>query len=123
MDILIEKINVSDDKFLLSELFVSNGDKVIKGTKIYTIESSKAAIDVEAPCDGYIYFNEGVEEMEQYPAGFCIAKIVDTAINPLRGRRMRRCLMNKQRRQYVLRHKKQMKFQKEQLSHLQHCNS
>ena len=82
MDILIEKINVSDDKFLLSELFVSNGDKVIKGTKIYTIESSKAAIDVEAPCDGYIYFNEGVEEMEQYPAGFCIAKIVDTAINP-----------------------------------------
>lgn len=82
MDILVEKINVSDDKFLLSKLFVKSGDKVSKGTKIYTIESSKAAIEVEAPCEGYIYFNKGVEEMEQYPAGYCIAKIVDEAEDP-----------------------------------------
>ena len=82
MDILVEKINVSDDKFLLSKMFVKNGDKVSKGTKIYTIESSKAAIEVEAPCEGYIYFNMGVEEMEQYPAGYCIVKIVDVAENP-----------------------------------------
>lgn len=82
MDILVEKINVSDDKFLLSKMFVKSGEKINKGTKIYTIESSKAAIEVEAPCEGYIYFNKGVEEMEQYPAGFCIAKIVDVAENP-----------------------------------------
>lgn len=82
MDILVEKINVSDDKFLVTRLLVQNGNKVIKGSIIYTIESSKTSIDVEAPCDGYIFFNKYVEEMEEYPAGYCIAKIIDNNNDP-----------------------------------------
>ena len=82
MELRIEKINVSDDKFLVTSLYVKSGDKVSKGDLIYSIESSKAAVDVEAPCDGYVYFADGVEEFSEYPANFLIAKIVDTEDNP-----------------------------------------
>ncbi|MCQ2076880.1 MAG: NeuD/PglB/VioB family sugar acetyltransferase [Bacteroidaceae bacterium] len=82
MDIRIEKFNVSDDKFLLAQLCVENGDKVSTGDLIYTIESSKAAIDVVAPCDGFIFFNSNAEEMNEYPVGFCVAKITDRNENP-----------------------------------------
>lgn len=82
MELRIEKINVSDDKFLVTSLYVKSGDKVSKGDLIYSIESSKAAVDVEAPCDGYVFFADGVEEFSEYPANFLIAQIVDTEDNP-----------------------------------------
>ena len=82
MELRIEKINVSDDKFLVTSLYVKSGDKVSKGDLIYSIESSKAAVDVEAPCDGYVYFADEVEEFSEYPANFLIAQIVDTEVNP-----------------------------------------
>lgn len=82
MELRIEKINVSDDKFLITSLYVHSGDKVEKGDLIYSIESSKATMDVEAPCSGYVYFADGIEEFNEYPANFLIAQIVDTEENP-----------------------------------------
>lgn len=82
MELRIEKINVSDDKFLVTTLYVQNGQKVSKGDLIYSVESSKAAQDIEAPCDGYVYFADGVEEFNEYPANFLLAQIVDTEENP-----------------------------------------
>ncbi|MBP9983506.1 MAG: hypothetical protein KBF13_00090 [Prevotella sp.] len=82
MELRIEKINVSDDKFLVTTLYVQNGQKVCKGDLIYSVESSKAAQDIEAPCDGYVYFADGVEEFNEYPANFLLAQIVETEENP-----------------------------------------
>ena len=84
MELRIEKINVSDDQFLVTELYVHSGDKVEKGELIYSIESSKASMDVEAPCAGYIFFAEGVEVNNEYPANYLLAQIVDTMENPFK---------------------------------------
>lgn len=82
MELHIEKINVSDNKFLVTKLHKQNGDQVKAGDLIYSIESSKASKDVAAPTDGYIFFANGVKEFDEYPAGFMIAQIVDTNENP-----------------------------------------
>lgn len=82
MELHIEKINVSDNKFLVTKLHQANGNVVNEGDLIYSIESSKASKDVEAPCNGFVFFANGVKEFEEYPANFLIAQIVDTNENP-----------------------------------------
>jgi sugar O-acyltransferase (sialic acid O-acetyltransferase NeuD family) len=82
MELHIEKINVSDNKFLITKLHVQNGDAVNEGDLIYSIESSKASKDVVAPSAGFIFFANGVKEFDEYPAGFLIAQIVETNENP-----------------------------------------
>ena len=82
MDIILEKLNVSDDLYLLNELMASNGDYVNKDDYIFSIESSKITIDIQAPTNGYIYFVNGLEDGMELPVGFLIAKIVDEPINP-----------------------------------------
>lgn len=82
MELHIEKINVSDNKFLVTKLHQQNGSEVKAGDLIYSIESSKASKDVTAPCDGFIFFANGIKEFEEYPANYLIAQIVDTNENP-----------------------------------------
>ena len=82
MELHIEKINVSDNKFLVTKLHQQNGSEVKAGDLIYSIESSKASKNVTAPCDGFIFFANGVKEFEEYPANYLIAQIVDTNENP-----------------------------------------
>lgn len=81
-DILLEKLNVSDDMYLLNELLADNGEFVKKDDTIFSVESSKVTIDIQSPADGYIFFVEGLEEGMELPIGFLIAKIVDKPINP-----------------------------------------
>lgn len=82
MELHIEKINVSDNKFLVTKLHQQNGALVMAGDLIYSIESSKASKDVTAPCNGYIFFANDVKEFDEYPANFLIAQIVETKENP-----------------------------------------
>lgn len=82
MELHIEKINVSDNKFLVTKLHQQNGAEVKAGDLIYSIESSKASKDVTAPCDGFLFFANGVKEFEEYPANYLIAQIVETNENP-----------------------------------------
>lgn len=82
MELHIEKINVSDNKFLVTKLHQQNGSEVKAGDLIYSIESSKASKDVTAPCDGFIFFANGIKEFEEYPANYLIAQIVDANENP-----------------------------------------
>lgn len=82
MELHIEKINVSDNKFLITKLHQQNGNAVKAGDLIYSVESSKASKDVTAPCDGYVFFADGVKEYDEYPANFLIAQIVKEKENP-----------------------------------------
>ena len=84
MELRIEKINVSDDQFLLTALYVHSGDKVEKGDLLYSVESSKASMDVEAPCGGYLFFADGIDENKEYPANSLVAQIVDNKENPFK---------------------------------------
>jgi acetyltransferase-like isoleucine patch superfamily enzyme len=51
------QFNVSDQEYLLVELFVENKTKVKKGDILLALESSKAIIEVESEYSGYFYIN------------------------------------------------------------------
>ena len=60
--VYVEKYNASDDSFLITEINFEVGSKVEKDDIIFSIESSKADIDVEASSSGYIYFKVNLNE-------------------------------------------------------------
>lgn len=82
IDIVLEKLNVSDDMYLLNELFVESGSLVKKDDTIFSIESSKITIEIQSPAEGYLYFVDGLEEGMELPVGFLIGKIVEKPVNP-----------------------------------------
>lgn len=57
----IEQVNPNDTELSVVERFFEDGSLVNEGDLIFVVEGQKAAIDVEAESDGYLYsiFNEG----------------------------------------------------------------
>jgi sugar O-acyltransferase (sialic acid O-acetyltransferase NeuD family) len=53
----VEKFNASDDYFIVTELYCNQSAFVKSGELIFSFESSKADIDIEARIDGYLYHN------------------------------------------------------------------
>lgn len=53
----VEKFNASDDYFNVTELYVNQSEFVKKGELIFSLESSKADIDIESFKEGYLYYN------------------------------------------------------------------
>jgi sugar O-acyltransferase (sialic acid O-acetyltransferase NeuD family) len=53
----VEKFNASDDYFNVTDLYVNQSEFVKKGELIFSIESSKADIDIESVNEGYLYYN------------------------------------------------------------------
>jgi len=60
--VYVEKYNASDDSFLVTEINFEVGSKVEIDDIIFSIESSKADIDVEAISSGYIYYKTKLNE-------------------------------------------------------------
>ena len=54
-NIVIDKETVSDSEYLISEVYVESGKNIAKGELIFSFETSKTNIDVEAKVDGYVY--------------------------------------------------------------------
>ena len=52
----VEKFNASDDSFRITETHFLSGQYIEKENIVFSIESSKADIDVEAQESGYIYY-------------------------------------------------------------------
>lgn len=69
--ITITKEGVSDDFYIINELYLENGSKVQKGDLIFCFETSKTSIDMEAPSDGYIFYD--IEEGSEVIIGQIIA--------------------------------------------------
>jgi sugar O-acyltransferase (sialic acid O-acetyltransferase NeuD family) len=59
----VEKYNASDDSFKITEINTLSGSYVESGTIIFSIESSKADIDIEAEESGYIYFDLSIGQI------------------------------------------------------------
>ena len=57
----IEQVNPNDTSLLVVEKIFENGNYVNEGDLIFVVEGQKAAIDIEAECDGFCYsvFDEG----------------------------------------------------------------
>lgn len=54
--VYVSKENVSDENYKITEINFDNEDKVDKDEVIFSLETSKADIDITAPEDGYLYF-------------------------------------------------------------------
>lgn len=70
--IVIKKENVSDDVYAIHRHY-SNGDMVHAGSVLATYETSKSVVDLEAPSDGVVYYNDF--EQEEVRPGFILAVI------------------------------------------------
>ena len=70
--IKVSKENVNDELYTLIELNVKSGNKIKKGTLICVFETSKAAFDIFAEMDGYVFFNAKLNDKILVGKPFCI---------------------------------------------------
>lgn len=54
LEITVPRLNSVDDTYLLTAWLVESGAAVTSGQPLATLESSKAAVDLEAPADGFV---------------------------------------------------------------------
>lgn len=73
--IIVKKEGVSDDFYKIIELYTNNGSWVDEGDLILCFETSKTAIDIEAPRKGYVFFD--ANEDEEITIGQTIAVITE----------------------------------------------
>ncbi len=76
--IIVEKEGVSDDSYLITDVNFKDGEYVEKKEIILGIETSKTAIDVEAPTSGYVFFN--INESDRVRVGQLIAVISESNV-------------------------------------------
>ena len=72
-EIRISKESIADDSILLLKWYKENGVKVNKGDIIANCETSKAIFDIEAPVDGYLFYQYKVGD--EIPVGNLLAII------------------------------------------------
>jgi len=73
--IIVQKEGVSDDFYKIIELYKDHGSWVEEGDLILCFETSKTAIDIEAPANGYVFFD--ANENEEITIGQTIAVITE----------------------------------------------
>lgn len=74
--IIIEKESVSDVNYEITELLIKSGEKVSIGDIFLTFETSKADIDLELSCEGYLIHNLKLNDI--LVPGDIAAIVVDT---------------------------------------------
>ena len=72
-EIRIPKESIADDSVLLLKWYKENGAKVKKGDNIANCETSKAIFDIEAPIEGYLFYQYKVGD--EIPVGNLLAII------------------------------------------------
>jgi len=73
--ISIEKITISDAHYIITEVSVSSGSKVAQGQFLFSFETSKSSVDVDAPVEGFLYHQ--LETGGQVMVGQIVAYITD----------------------------------------------
>ena len=54
IDIKAPRLNSNDDELLILEIHVKKGDKVEKGSKLLSVETSKTAVDIDSEFEGIV---------------------------------------------------------------------
>lgn len=72
-ELRIPKIGMSMDEAILSAWLVADGAEVAEGVPIYSVETDKSTVEIEAPASGRLSI-VGVEG-ETYPVGELVGRI------------------------------------------------
>jgi len=78
--VVVPRMNTNDDQAVLVKWLVSSGSAVKAEQPVVVMETTKATFEVNAPCDGYIFFELGSAVMVD--VGASIAWIADDATPP-----------------------------------------
>ncbi len=70
--ITCEQFNVNDNTYKVLDSYYSNGDKVRRNDILFSLDSSKAVLDIESEGDGYFYSNVQVEQTVMVGQPLCI---------------------------------------------------
>ena len=76
-EIRIPKTGDAIEEGTLVAWLVEDGGKAVEGEPLYTLETDKTEMDIEAPCSGIL--KRIGEEGEEYPVGELIATIDEDA--------------------------------------------
>ena len=75
MKVFAERDNVNDEEVIIASLYFKDNDKVDAGAVVCQLDTSKTAIDVEAPKSGFLKIH--VTEGDEVPIGMCLFEILD----------------------------------------------
>ena len=97
--IVVPQMNPNDEHAILVKWHVTSGTHVTRGTVLATMETSKAAFDIEAPDEGFAFFDQ--EPNAVLAVGSNLAWLADsttlsssrvTRCSVVRGLRARHCV-------------------------------
>ena len=54
IEVKAPRLNSNDDELLVLKIYVKKGDKVEKGSKLISVETSKTAIEIESEFEGIV---------------------------------------------------------------------
>ena len=76
---VIEQLNANDDEYVLLKYLIPNNHFVKKDQSFVEIETSKTAVVLDAPCDGYLV--KKVEEDSKIKPGDIICSFSEKKLN------------------------------------------
>jgi len=79
--VIVPQMNPNDEHAVLVVWHVRSGERVTKDQILVTLETTKAAFDVNAPSDGYAFYRQAPKTM--VAVGAAIAWISDDAVAPI----------------------------------------
>jgi len=76
MIVIVPKENVNDEEVIVQSINFKSKDKVKKGDHIVDLETSKTAIEIESPCDGFLDIK--VSEGDEISVGSVLFEVVES---------------------------------------------
>lgn len=76
MKVIVPKENVNDEEVVVQSINFKSRDKVKKGDHVMDLETSKTAIEIESPCDGFIDIK--VSEGDEISVGSILFEVLES---------------------------------------------
>jgi len=76
MIVIVPKENVNDEEVIIQSIHFKSKDKVKKGDHVIDLETSKTAIEIESPCDGFL--NIKVSEGDEISVGSVLFEVLES---------------------------------------------
>ena len=75
MIVIVPKENVNDEEVIVQSINFKSKDKVKKGDNVIDLETSKTAIEIESPCDGFLDLK--VSEGDEISVGSVLFEVLE----------------------------------------------
>lgn len=76
MKVIVPKENVNDEEVIIQKINFKPNDKLKKGDHVMDLETSKTAIEIISPCDGFLHLN--VCENDEIPVGSLLFEVLES---------------------------------------------